>query len=395
MNTIAKLTSLGLFLILLITYPAKGAADDFDFYIAPTVDNQLDSWLKVPSELKPTIYIPERIYPNQPFALRLLFRGYALSKVKNAEITYDVQFFDPTGKPTADRGEDLLGWQGAVKSDRYILTNQQLLRIFFDESYPFGAYEVKVIATDRVANKTISRSATIEFAPFERIANFASFDFYMTWVRSYFRQPDLGKAMFGYLQYAEKDPTWLRSNLTLVAFINQLLENNPHLWSELETLFRDHPEEREQIIALIALNNHPSSAITDALDQNQKDYFNNIKNDPIARKEELSPAQQIDRQWGRFFATGTIEPIAKIVSFLGSLAPPEAPEQATTPSDGKLNALGSLVGYGQEIPLATSYYTYLIDHGNLPAAAKLELRLVLGEIEKAMKEAEKQKESPK
>ncbi|NIQ08956.1 MAG: hypothetical protein GWO23_04530, partial [Gammaproteobacteria bacterium] len=131
--------------------------DEFDIFIVPTVDDKLDSWLKTTPYMQPTIYMVENIYPNQPFALRLLFKGFSLSKSKNAFITYDVQIFDPQGKPTEDKGENLLAYNGPVKSNNYIVINQQFLRIYFDETYPPGDYEILVTATDQSSKKTYSK----------------------------------------------------------------------------------------------------------------------------------------------------------------------------------------------------------------------------------------------
>ena len=375
--------------VILLSNPAAGRAESFDLIIVPTVDDQLDSWLKVPPQLNPTIHIPNKIYPNQPFALRVLFKNYTLSKVKNAHITYDVQFFDPYGKPTADRGENLLGYNGPVQSEKYIIINQQLLRVFFDADYPFGEYEIKVIAKDHQTGKSIANSVKFELAPFKKTANFVSFDFFTYWVRNYFRQPDIAKAIFGYLQYFEDNQQWLQSNINLVAFANRLLDNNPWIWPHLANLYRQKPKEKNKIIALMALNNHLLPELAVSFNKEDKIYFDRIRGmQRVESADQITNPQQIDLLLGDFYATGHLAPIEKIVRLLKSFALSEPPEKGFTPQELEQVAFWSLVDLGKEVPLLTSFCSYLYESSSLPAENKVQLRLVLEVIKKSLIEAE-------
>ncbi len=387
----------GLFFILsvLMINPALAKDDEFDLFIVPTLDNQLDSWLKIPPNLQPTIHLVDRVYPNQPFALRLLFRGYTISTRKNAHITYDVQFFDPDKKPTADRGKDLLGYNGPVKSPDYIIINQQLLRVFFDKSYAAGDYEMLITATDQIANKVISKTGTITFAPFERKGSFASFEFFHSWLQNYFRQPDAAKATFGVLQYLENDPKWLQENIKLLAFMNQLLNDNPWIWDHLIKAYQENASDRTDIITLMALNNHQIPELTQDFTKEQKTWLEKAKGFILPPTDGvISTAEQIEALWGVFYATGHLKPIEQVVRVLKPFALSSPPAESALPKEPEQAAFWSLVNNARDIPLATNYALYLFDHGKLEPENKIQLRLALDVIKMALEEEQAEQQTP-
>jgi len=374
--------------LLTIFHPGAGRAEEtFDLFLAPTIDERLDSWLKMPPQLQPTIHLVERIYPDQPFALRVLFRGYALSPAKNAHLTYDVQVFGPDGQPTTDRGSNLLGYNGSIKGDNYIIINQQLLRIYFDRTYPFGDYALQVTATDHVTNKVASKSAKVTFAPFTREGRFASLDFFSFWLRNHFRQPDLAKATFGVLQFMEKDANWLQENIRILSFMNRLLDDNPWLWDHLAEIYRNEPESRDSIITLMALNRHQDPELSAGFNAAQKQWFAKCDKFPLpADEDKISTSAALDAQWGVFYATGYLAPVEKIVRLLKPFALSGQPPEPTPSDSLEQAAFWSLVDHGNDAPLVASYCAYLLDHGNLAPENKAQLHVILELIEKSREE---------
>lgn len=360
----------------------------FDLFIVPTVDEQLDSWLKVPPQLNPTIHMVETVYPNQPFALRLLFRNYARSDNRNVHITYDVQFFGPDSEPTADRGNNLLAYRGSVANPDAIIVNQQFLRIFFDESYPPGEYRIRVLATDHVAGQQASVSGTLTLAPFEKSGHFVSFDFFNYWLRHYFRQPDVAKAVFGILQYLEPNPDWLAENPALVAYTRRLLRDNPWLGPHLAELSRTGISSEEKILTLQALGRYrmPEEPYK-TLGPEQEAWLNHVEGlEGAGAGKPLSTPEDIAAAWGEFYATGHLDPVREIVSLLEPFAlsdPSDAVRKQSVPEQA---AFWSLVENGREVPLVTKYATYLLEHDALTPQNKIQLRLALQIIEKSLEE---------
>lgn len=390
-----KVVSLIFILSTVFISPTLAKDDEFDLFIVPTLDNQLDSWLKMPPNLQPTIHLVNRIYPNQPFALRLLFKGYSISTLKNAHLTYDVQFFAPDQKPTEDRGKNLLGYNGPVKSTNYIIINQQLLRVFFDKNYTAGDYDIQVTATDQIANKVISKTGTIAFAPFERSGSFASFEFFNSWLQNYFRQPDAAKATFGVLQFLKNDQQWLQENIRLLAFIDQLLNDNPWIWDHLTRVYRENEADRKGIITLMALNNHQIPELTQDFTKEQKAWFEKVRGFDLPSTDELiSTPEQIEALWGAFYATGHLKPIEQIVRLLKPFALSNPPTEGVLPKEIEQAAFWSLVNNAMDIPLATNYSLYLLDHGQFAPENKIQLKLAIGVIKKALEEEQAEQQPP-
>ncbi|PLY00339.1 MAG: hypothetical protein C0623_07430 [Desulfuromonas sp.] len=372
--------------------PVEGHAEKFDFFVVPTLDQQLDSWYKVPSNFEPTIYIPERIYPDQPFELRLLFRGYALSALGNVNISYDFQFFAPDGSPTPDRGEDFIAYNGPIRNKKSIIINQQYPGVIFDKSYPPGDYEVKIIARDRYAEKTVSRSATVEFSKFEKIANFANEDFYKFWIKNYFRQPDSGKAVFGILQFIDDDPQWIKNNTRLLSFSRHLINENRWLWNHLVNDYHNKPEQRKQILGLMALADNPPFDLLSRLTPDDKAYIDKLRARTLAdagmSAAERTP-QRIDALWGQFYATGHLAPFEKIVRSLEYFKLAEAPNEEEMTRTPEETVFWGLVEHLVDVSLLTKYTVYLLDHSDVSPTAKSLLRLALKTADKLLKEKEK------
>ena len=410
-----KLCGLTILLLVLSAMSAEARTDKFDFFVVPTVDDKLDSWLKMPSKLQPTIHLVDTVYPNQPFSLRILFKGYGLSTLRNAHITYDVQFFDPAGKPTEDRGENLLGYHGPVvrnsnphpntttteqainhesltnspsliNKNLFVIINQQLLKVYFDDTYPAGDYEIKVIATDQLTQKVVSKSRPITLAPFARAGNFASADFFSFWLRNHFRQPDIAKAVFGVLQFFENDLDWMKQNIYLLSFINVLLDDNRWIWDHLVKLYDSSAEDRKTIIALMALNNYRIPALVNSFNEEQKSWAEQVANFTLPSTEgRIEKPEQIDALWGHFYATGHLQPVEKIVKLIG---PPVSAKAPGNVDEERLSELAfiSLVDNGKEIPLLVNYCVSLLEHGNISGRNKAQLRVALDLIQKYLEE---------
>jgi hypothetical protein len=389
MSALQKRATVIFILALTIIGPGPARANEpFDIFVVPTIDEQLDSWLKIPARLQPTIHLVDRIYPNQPFSLRVLFRGYTLSALNNANLSYDVQIFDPQGQPTNDKGNNLLGYNGPVRGTGYIIINQQLLRIFFDISYAYGDYEIQVIATDQLAKESVSKSATITFAPFAPTGRFASLEFFNYWLRNHFRQPDIAKATFGILQFMEKDRQWMDDNIQLLAFMDRLLDDNRWLWDHLVAHYKEEAGARDNIITLMELNNYRLAELTTTFSQEQKAWQEQVRKFELPETGgPITTPGQIEALWGTFYATGHLASVEKIIHLLKPFTPTTGP--ATT-SDLEQVAFWSLVDHGIDIDLVANFCSYLFDHGDIAPENKTQLGVILRLIEKDREEKEQQ-----
>ncbi|PLX77209.1 MAG: hypothetical protein C0615_05795 [Desulfuromonas sp.] len=381
MNYRKRLIEFILLLVLATSLAQTSPAAGLDILVAPTLDNQLDSWLKVEPQYGPTIHMVETIYPGQTFSLRALFRGFALSPESKAHLSYDVAFIGPDGKPAPDHEEGMIAYVGPVGGENHIIINQHFLRVFFDETYPLGTYKIVVTARDHIAQSAATARGEITLAPFEQVGRFASFDFFSFWIRHYFRYPDVAKAIFGMLQFAQTEPEWIEQNPRFASFAGKLLEQNSWLWPHLERLFRDTPDRQDQLVVLTALHPDPPRGMISQFNTEQQILYKRLHQAAVTTAD-----REIDRLWGEFYATGQIAPLKGIVRLLTPFAQPSA-KDAEEPVNA---AYDSLLEQGKEIALVAKYISYLLNHGDLTAEIKVELGRAFEEIEEALAEKQQQ-----
>ena len=374
--------------LMMVFSPEAGRADSFDLFVVPTLDQKLDSWENVPSNLQPTVYIPAQIYPYQPFSLRALFKEYSLSALKNAYITYDVDIFYPDGKPTPDQAKDLIAYNGPIKNAKAIIINQQLIDVFFDESYPTGEYEIRITARDHYSKTTIARSHKITLAEVDKIAKFASLDFFNFWIKNYFRQPDTSKALFGILQYIDDNPDWLRENIRLISFARRLVQDNPWLWKHLVKRFQNNPEEQKKIILLMSLAGERVPEIIAAANKEENTYFTSLaKNRYLPDVDtDIKSLEQVDTLWGDFYASGHLDPFEKIVRSLNFFNSESSLEEQKQSKFVEHEPFRGLVDHLIDIPLATKFSSFLLDYREIGPRAKTQLRLALEAAEAILNE---------
>ncbi len=386
----------------LLIFNTTSQAGKFDAIVVPSLmDSDMDGWYKIPTNSGPNIHRTYSVYQGQMFNLLIFLRGYSADKNMNLHVRYDVQIYDPNGKPTDDKGTDILAYQGPVGNPEALMLNQQYLKIVFTERYQFGTYKIKVIVYDKISGKTFTSETPIKLIPFVLPKKFESQKKVEEWLMGYYRNPTPAKAISGAQAIIELDARWLNENLNMLTFFKRIFSDNPFLFKNIAKHFKSFSKEDQQkflLISNLAGNLELQPFLIGDNKEKFENFYNNVKKIPDVNGE-ITSAVQLDILWSEFLATGKYEPIRKIVSALalkkykGTLDKVKSGEVEVTGEVRKNayleatygSAVWSLISNCKQMPLVFKYCIFIYENEVLEENIKSQLGSILNAAQKEIK----------
>ncbi|MFV2057499.1 MAG: hypothetical protein ACC707_13595 [Thiohalomonadales bacterium] len=386
-----------LFLLNFVLASTNLHAAQFDAIVAPSLmDSGMDGWYKIPPNSGPHVHRAHSIYQDQGFSLLIFFRGYTADKDNIVHVMYDVQVYDPQGKPTDDKGSNLLAYKGPMGNPNALMLNRQYLKIVFTEKYPPGNYRIKVTAYDKINNESFTSEAQIELVPFAFPDKFSSQKETGEWMMKYYINPTPINAI-GALQDSMKlDPEWLNENLSILSFFKTIYKDNPFLLKNIAKQFSSFSiEDQKKFLLIASLMGDTRFLLEDisSFSDDLTDFLLEIAEISIPEvNDEINSAVQLDILWSEFLATGKYEPIRKIVSSLalykhkGTLDKIKSGEIIKVTEDIKTkayleatyqSAVWSLKSNIKQMPLVLKYCTFIYQNEKLDADIKSQLGSII------------------
>ncbi|MCP4219156.1 MAG: hypothetical protein GY765_31260 [bacterium] len=415
MKTKPTFRGIRLLLILVsLLYPFSNLpAAEFNAMVVPSLmDSDMDAWYRIPADSLPCIHKAHRVYRDQPFNLLIFFKGYAVGKKNNIHLRYDVQVYDPQGKPTEDKGSDLAAYRGTVKNPNALLLNRQYLRIAFTEKYPPGTYKIKVTAYDKIANKSFTSETALELLPFTLAVKFLSKDDVGKWVMRYYKSPTPIKAINGVQLMVNADLRVQSDQLSILAFFRRVYSDNPFLLKNIAKHFDTFSlQDKKKFLLISAISRY--AGLKPAISRSGKElktFYRDAKKLKFPRlKGEITTSFQLDILWAEFLASGKYAPVKKIVGALalkkykGISDKVKAGEIENVSQKIKRQAeLGatytsvvwSLTSNCKQLPLVFKYCAFMYMNEKLHEDIKSQLGAILQVVVQEMQK-EKEQESPK
>ncbi len=387
-----------------------GRAADFDVMVVPSlIDKGLDAWYKTPPETVPVLPSAAKVYRNQVFNVLVFFHGYALDKDGDADLTFDLQVYDPMGNPTDDTLKGVTGFKGKGEKSADILLDQSLVRITFTDKYKFGDYVITVTAHDQVSGKTVQKSARVLLEKFTIPEKFESEKKFSAWVMRYHVAPDPAKAVAGMLQFVKTDERWVNKHLSLLEFLRTVFDKNPFLWKELSAMQKKlSPEDQEKVLLVYALD-RGGAPLFRKMSPDLRKFYTQAQNYSIPNADKVVSGVQLDVLWAQFLAAGRIEPIEKIVNTLslsryaGALQKMRSEKDKNPSEELKMKAIlesvyqaagWSLYSNCLQIPLVYKYCVYIYQNEELEYNVKEDLAQILKAVSDEMKKMADQGKQP-
>jgi len=350
-----------------------------------------DKWYRTLSANIPKIKTLNRVVKKQYFQILLLFKEYKTDNEKIVNIKYDLNVEKPNGgKYLEQKGLEAIN-QKIDDSDLVQLCNEKLKVCFESEDKP-GIYKIHVTVYDLNSNEIVTEQGQIELIEFENQRYFEDDESFSDWLTYYYSKPSPEKAIDAYLYYSKsKINEHETAFVPIFSFFLEVFNNNNFLIPHLVDLYNaQNLKTRIYIIYLLRYLDYDSSDFFNTLKGNDKKVYENILTERFPLPDdEITNAAHLDLQWGRFFASGKIKPIRRIISALDFYQYRDSAENSKNSKKTEIDlknaykgaifdaALWSLESNCKQHPLVGQYCEYILANDNLTDSVKAWLGLVL------------------
>ncbi len=311
----ARILSLAFTLLLVISAKDLFALDS---KLVLTIDpNVNDKWYKTHSETVPLFTSAGKIARKQYFSVLVFFSGYKADKENNVKITYNIEILTPDNR-SYFKQESIRAYDAKVQSDKWILMSEDYMRVCFEPEDKIGDYTVLIKATDSI-NKTTSESkAVITLAEQEKQTFFHSREQVSEWIDTYYKSPSPEKAVNAFV-FCVKNSLFTRNSMApLYSFFITVFSNNSYLMPSLIDEFNASDRRcRMYMLFLFAHLKYNFDSLIKSLPDEEKDiYTSALENRLPDPYSSITDASQLDMLWAIFLASGSYEPVKKIVQTL-------------------------------------------------------------------------------
>jgi hypothetical protein len=336
----------------------------------------------------------DRIVRGQPLRLFVLFFGEAVDAAGQVEVDYDIAIHEPDGR-TVER-KNLVAIPRRRLDPRFIQSAQTGIAYEADPSDPLGEYRVHVVAFDRVGHNSAVANASFRVIDPESAGGLpANFD-PISWISGFYRDPKPLQALPALMAFSHtpfgRGPVGRLG--PLLGFMEQVLGDDPWLAPRFNQRFATtaDPDERRLLGFVLAYAYRNKPEFTRELPGPARRLLADVPLNrmPVPSAEPLSGAQ-LDIYWGRFFASGSAQPIRDLVAvvrdylpFQGSL---DAYRRLTVKPDhtpvelyknAVLNAaMWSLASNARQHDLVRAYLAFIFEGKDTPPAVKSALKAIL------------------
>lgn len=384
--------SKNIFLLMILILIYSHSAFSIDALLITSTDlNIIDKWTKTESEAIPNFSTVSSVVKKQYFSTLLFFTDYKLDSNQNVKISCDIKVISPDKRICFEQ-KNIQAFNRTVKKGRLVLLSDAILKICFENSDSLGSYTIETISHDIISGTSISKSKNIELVDFKSNDYFHSDEEFQEWFHNYHKNPSPEKAISGYLYYARSKLNEAKNGfIPVFTFFLTIFNHNQFLIPILKDSYsKQDLKTKIYIIWLLRYLDYDSSDFLESLKGDEKQVFEKIKNEAIPlQKDKIVSGEHLDVQWSTFLATGSFEPIKKIIDTLeyskysGSLEAYKTSEKTEQDREKAIldstfqAARWSISSNIQQYELVKKYCIYSFINDEYPKDVKLWLGVIL------------------
>ena len=259
----------------------------------------------------------EYVYRGQLFSYYSFYQGYGVDAEGKAALSYEVRITRPDGK-TYHASKDHVGWKRAVPDPGSVLLAEGVVGIVFDPVDPFGSYSAWVRVTDGVTGASAEATAEIELVEYEEGPSFADFEALQTWKGAYLTSPELERVVPALWMHCRSDGFLPGAkDQALDGFLLELFGQNDWLFAEaFDGFAKRSPAEKRGALWLLAhapedVEREPFVKKLSKEDAALWAELSGAVRDPMT--EPLRERHDVNEVYGRYLASGCIDPLRRLV----------------------------------------------------------------------------------
>ncbi len=365
-----------------------------DGLLIHTVDNAFkDKWNNTLGGSIPKISTCDKVFKHQYFHLTVIAADYSLNRFGEADVEYSIKIIGPD-KSTFLSEENLPLLKRKLSNNENLQMADAILKVSFEDEDIFGNYEVQIEINDLVSRKSKTITTDIELVELPSydkiIVN--SEDEFMKWIEKYYESPKPEEALSYYLYYAQSSLSDdEKSFWSIFSIFYEITRTNKFLNTQIIDCYEKQDlKTKIYLVYLLHYSDIGADNFLEKLEGNEKEVYDGVKNAPwINIYGEIKEPSQLDMLWATFMASGSYQPILKLIQTLdfavyqGELDKFKESQQAEEDRQKAMNdavyqSLVWSIGSNMEIHgLVKSYCNWALRFENLSALQKSELKKIM------------------
>lgn len=352
-----------------------------------------DKWYYVDGEYIPRLTKATEFVKYQDIWIYVSLIDYRLDGNKRAKVTFDLDIIGPDGVPVEEL-RDLVAIDSRIDNSAHVQLGITVIKFIATSDYLLGTYAIEVTVRDEVGGSMVETITEVELVPFMPEPAPANMDDLEDWMMAYFGSPTPIKATSAFLYLARSG----YSQTAVPAFMGFFAELFRHNQYQLPTLLEKYPtlseREKKHVLWLLKYIDYSADSFLDKLTKEERAEYS----DPSAGFHphidgDIDDPGQLDWLWGTFLASGSADPIRKLVSVLGQSKYEKKVRKATerfqktgapaNPDRGFMlgavyqAAKWSIDSNCKQHLLVRAYCEYFLEYEKLDKAAKKALKEIL------------------
>lgn len=380
------------FLILFLTCTFTTFA--IDGLLIKTTDYALkEKWNNTAGASIPVIPSCDTVFKKQYFFLTAIVANYASNNQDISVVQYAIKIIKPDNTIYFSQ-EHIPVINGKISNKHNLQMGDAVLKICFENNDAFGKYTIEIVILDNISGKSKNIRADIVLAPLPAydVLQVKDDEAFSKWFVKYYENPQPESALAYYMYYAQSKLSDNESGFWPVfSIFLEIAKNNTWLLPQIMDCYKTRDVKTKiYLLYLLTYANIGPVDFFNSLEGVEKETYLKIKDASLADiYGTIVDPSQLDMLWGTFMASGSYQPILKLIQTLeytkyqGYLDKYKKSEQ--TPED-RQNAMNnaiydalvwSLKSNCAQHKLVRAYCEWAMQHEHLSEVQKKELKAIL------------------
>lgn len=351
-----------------------------------------DKWYNTIGGDAPIFSTPEHVFKGQSLFITVIISNFDTSKENRVNVKLAVKIIKPDNSIHFFQ-ENIPIIDNEVVNGKYFHMSNSILKIIFEEKDMFGKYKIEANITDINVNKSVLLASDIDLKvlPKYEKTNIDD-DTFSKWLSNYYRTPSPEKALGYYIHFFETSRDEDRF-IIISTFFVEIFKNNHFLLPQIKEAFKNKKtKDKKPLLYLLKMSGIKEKEFLDLFSEQEKTSFSEFEDFDIFAYMygDISHPLQLDMLWSVFFASGSYQPILKLIQTLeyvkydGEL---EKYKTSTTKTEEeKVKAINnaiytslvwSLQSNAEQHKLVRNFLNWALKHEKLSVVQKKELEKVL------------------
>ena len=302
-----------------------------DAILLQTTDYVLhEKWTHTLSGSLPVLITCDSVFKGQNIYIAPIASNYQLNENRQADIRYTVKIIGPDQSIYISK-DDIVLTNKEIHDKNLLQLSESVVSFCFNENDDWGTYKIQVEVTDKIAKETkmVESEMVLTQLPAYDSLLVKSMDQFVEWINTYYQSPKSKQALSYYIFYAKnnQDEDDARFWSAFSPF-QEIVKNNAYLSSQIIDCYPSQDlQTRIYLLYLLVYANIEAPDFFEQLAPDEKEVYLELKDSPmIDIYGTIEEGFQLDMLWGNFFASGSYQPILKLIRTLdyaeyqGSLA---------------------------------------------------------------------------